>query len=210
MIPLFVLGFRSLLLLLFGVMALISIDKLHDFCQEKYKSARQLFRLLSLVSAGLHMFVVRDVWTWHWIYSVGTALLYVRLADGIHSLEMKDVLGNLVLTVVNHFLWFRHFLNRKEENEIETVTACYVLLVWMLPVMYLAACTTDATHIPTFDGTQSQELIAFRRKERKAEEFNNKLFLPPTNNNERSDSRIKNNNNNFMIIRVHDDHRTRK
>lgn len=155
-----VLAFRVLLVVLATAMALISIERLHDYCQEEYKRTQRLFKSLSLLSAALHVLVMREVSVWHCGYSLGTALLYSGLAGKVQLLEVKDLVGMLGLTVMNHAWWFWHFLQRGEE--VERVTACYVLLVWMVPVFYLAACTTDATHLPSFDGTKQSDN---RRKE---------------------------------------------
>ena len=154
---LIVLCFRVLLVVMGLGMTLVCIDKLHDYVQEHYKQARSLYRGLSLLSALLHVLVYKELNPFHLLYSTGTALLYTRLADQLHSLEMQSMLVNLTLTGVNHFCWFKFFLSpgRSDDYGVEVVTACYILLVWLVPVMYLAACTTDAAHLPntTFDGT---------------------------------------------------------
>lgn len=69
------------------------------------------------------------------------------------------------LSALNHFIWFRHFLKGVDYHGLDAILACYCMLVWAVPLFFLAACTTDATSLPQY-GIKLSLMCRRKTKER--------------------------------------------
>lgn len=84
---------------------------------------------------------------------------------------------------MNHILWLKHFIGGSSNNQeslysMEEIMACFSMLVWLVPLSFLIACTTDATSLPQYGKLEKLILGEKQKRENFVKYLYLKIFKP--------------------------------